>query len=134
MRTKFNNSFTIPLPDELRKCRSEIYHLTSNLLPHQLAKIECSTVQLYSPRYSMQMKCDGKSFLQYLSTELKSRDQDSTFQSISLFCATISHLRGSFQLLKTFQEPMSQTPELLILLGVHEETDSNIILSGKYLT
>jgi len=31
-----------------RKSWNKIYHLISNMLPHYLAKIECSNVQLYS--------------------------------------------------------------------------------------
>ena len=30
-----------------KKTSNEVYHLTSNLLPHYLVKPECSTVQLY---------------------------------------------------------------------------------------
>jgi len=36
--TNINNSFTLPFSDELQKSWSEVYHLTSNLLPH-FAKI-----------------------------------------------------------------------------------------------
>ena len=43
MWTNFNNSFTFAFSDELQK-----NHLTSNLLMHYLAKVECSTLQLFS--------------------------------------------------------------------------------------
>jgi len=39
-----------------------IYHITSNLLPHYPAKVECSTVQLYSCDI-IQCKCDARSLI-----------------------------------------------------------------------
>ena len=35
-----------------RKILIKIYHLTSNLLPHYHAKVECSTLLLYSTLFS----------------------------------------------------------------------------------
>jgi len=34
--------------DELQKSWYKMFHLTSNLLPHYLAKIECSNAQLFT--------------------------------------------------------------------------------------
>ena len=52
MLTSFNNSYTAAFSDELQKSWTKIYHLTSNLLPHYLVKIECSSVQLYSTLFN----------------------------------------------------------------------------------
>jgi len=46
MSTNSNNSFIIAFSDELQNSWNEINRLTSNLMPHYLAKIECLTVQL----------------------------------------------------------------------------------------
>jgi len=46
--SQLNNPFTVAFSDELQQSWKKIFHLTSNLLPHNLAKIECSTVHLYS--------------------------------------------------------------------------------------
>jgi len=56
MLTDFNNSLTLTSTGELQQSRNNIYycnHHNSILLPHYryFAKIDCSTVQLYS--YSM---------------------------------------------------------------------------------
>jgi len=47
MLTNFNNSITAAFLDELQKHWNNIYHFTSNLLPHYLAKIECSIAELF---------------------------------------------------------------------------------------
>ena len=54
--TNFNNSFTVAFYSELRK---KLY-LTSNVLPHYLAKFECSVVQLYDSH--LIQECD-RSFI-----------------------------------------------------------------------
>jgi len=52
MSTNSNNSFTGALSDEYRKSRNKIYHLTANLLLHCPAKIECSSMLLYSTSFN----------------------------------------------------------------------------------
>jgi len=47
MLINFNNSFTAVFSDELPKEVNKIYHLTSNMLPHHLAKFKDSTAQLF---------------------------------------------------------------------------------------
>jgi len=37
-------------------CSKSLLRLTSSLWPHYLAKFECSSVQLYTQRYLMQMR------------------------------------------------------------------------------
>ena len=47
MLTNFNNSFTAFTPMNCRKNWNKIYLFTWNLLPHYLAKIECSVTELF---------------------------------------------------------------------------------------
>jgi len=44
-----------------RKRLNKVYHLTSNLLLHYRAKVECST--LATLRHVIQCKCDTESFI-----------------------------------------------------------------------
>jgi len=48
MLTNFNVSFSAASTDDLHKSWNEIYHITTNLLPHYRTKIKCSTAQLFS--------------------------------------------------------------------------------------
>ena len=55
MWTNFYNSFSCGFSDKLQRKLNKLYHLTSNLLLHYLAKIKCSTVQLYSTLFHANM-------------------------------------------------------------------------------
>ena len=44
-QTRFRNTSTIAILDELQNKLRKIYHFISNLLPYYLAKIKCSTAQ-----------------------------------------------------------------------------------------